>query len=212
MPERSIVASETDTQRSRLCAPQVEENGLVVNVTQVQVANETLDNSQNMMAHTYTQAAPMQQERYANWSRFPGVDAILTFSTVDAGLPAVAVSNDGRDLLGWVPLLSWLVLLGEPSRCIRGFGMECCRSIGLLFHPHFSLASVGRSRGFILISHWVWSLKGGSGSSWGRASIQKADAPQSYWWRLNERAHSRWLGVRNDIDMALRVKAQLGGM
>ena len=77
----------------------MEGNGLQADVTEIEIANATLDNSQNASDHTYTYTAQVAQQVYTNWSRFPGVDSILD-SIVEAGAPALDVSDDGRDLLG----------------------------------------------------------------------------------------------------------------
>ena len=84
-------------------AVQVDINGLQAQVSDISVANATLDNSLNSTWHTYSYQEPMQQEQYANWSRAPGLDSILT-STVDAGTPSLALSTDNRTLQGWVPI------------------------------------------------------------------------------------------------------------
>lgn len=79
---------------------QVDENGLQVGLSDITVANSTLDNEAAAADHTYTYNATLQQEQYTNWSKSAvGLDSYL-MSTVNGGTPVLTASDDGRDLQG----------------------------------------------------------------------------------------------------------------
>lgn len=93
-------------------------NGLQVDVTNIKVANATLDNAANLTDHTYTSSDTMQQQRYTNWSRASGLDSWLT-STVIAGAPNLSTTTDGRELRGWVIHISTHVCSHSADACMR---------------------------------------------------------------------------------------------